>query len=196
MVGWRARLYDSVLVDLGVDMVDTWGARVDSGATDPQYCTLNGVAKVAPEGAKPYLVANEHVCARLAGIIDLPVPPGVIVEASAGQFGYVALRFGNANERPPPVIPTDLTNNHPEIAAGILTLDCWLANGDRHHENMAYVPEIWPPMAFDHSHAFFGDPGDPSRLADPGLTVGLGVLAEHVHDPDRAGRTCGAHRFP
>lgn len=131
-------------MDLGVFTVDTWGARVGAGATDPQYCTLNGVAKVAPAGVRPYLVANEQICARLASIINLPVPPGVIVESTSGQVGYVALRFGNANERPPRLIPTDLVNDCPEIAAGILTFDCWVANGDRHAENLAYSPNIWP----------------------------------------------------
>ncbi|MCW3027161.1 MAG: hypothetical protein JWN81_372 [Solirubrobacterales bacterium] len=169
-------------MELGVYTVDTWGARVGTGATDPQYCTLNGVAKVAPAGAKAYLVANEHICARLASIINLPVPPGVIVEAASGEFGYVVLRFGNANERPPRLIPTDLTTDHPGIAAGILAFDCWIANGDRHEENVAYSPGIWPPMAFDHSHAFFGDPGDPGRLADHSMLAAVGMLSQHITD--------------
>lgn len=171
-------------MELGIYTVDTWGARVGAGATDPQYCTLNGVAKVSPAGAKPYLVANEHVCARLASIINLPVPPGVIVEAASGGMGYVVLRFGNANERPPRLIPTDLTNDYPDIAAGILAFDCWVANGDRHAENLAYSPGIWPPMAFDHSHAFFGDPGNPARLMDHTLIAQVGILAQHMTDAD------------
>jgi hypothetical protein len=170
-------------VDLGIYTVDTWGARVGTGVTDPQYCTLNGVAKVAPAGAKPYLVANEHICARLASIVNLPVPPGVIVQAASGDVGYVVLRFGNANERPPRLIPTNLTTDHPEIAAGVLVFDCWVANGDRHEENIAYSPGIWPPMAFDHSHAFFGDPGDPTRLADHAFVASVGMLAQHMTDP-------------
>ncbi len=170
-------------MDLGIYTVDTWGARVGTGATDPQYCTLNGVAKVAPAGTTPYLVANEHVCARLASIINLPVPPGVIVEASSGDVGYVVLRFGNADERPPPLIPTDLTTDHPDIAAGVLAFDCWVANGDRHEENIAYSRGIWPPMAFDHSHAFFGAPGDPIRLADHAFAAPVGMLAQHMTDP-------------
>lgn len=169
-------------MDFGIYTVDTWGARVGAGATDPQYCTLNGVAKVAPAGGRPYLVANEHVCSRLASMINLPVPPGVIVEASSGDVGYVVLRFGNANERPPRLIPTDLTNDHPAIAAGILAFDCWVANGDRHTENVAYSPGIWPPMAFDHSHAFFGDPGNLGRLADHALLAPVGVLAQYISD--------------
>lgn len=170
-------------MDLGVYTVDTWGARVGAGATDPQYCTLNGVAKVAPAGTRPYLVANEHVCARLASIVNLPVPPGVIVESVSGQIGYVALRFGNANERPPRLVSTDLVNDCPEIAAGILAFDCWIANGDRHAENLAYSPNIWPPMAFDHSHAFFGNPGNPGRLTDHAFVAAAGVLAQYMTDP-------------
>jgi hypothetical protein len=37
-------------LDFGVYTVDTWAARVGAGATDPQYCTLNGVAKIVSVG--------------------------------------------------------------------------------------------------------------------------------------------------
>lgn len=164
--------------------VDTWGPPVGAGATAPRYCTLNGVAKVLPAGSPPYMVANEYICARVGSLIGLPVPPGVIVQTPSHQLGYVALRFGSAGERPPRVIPNELVTDHPELAAGILTLDCWVANDDRHEENIAYSRgAAWPVAVFDHSHAFFGAPGDPARLHNFARDFRPGVLGQHVTEP-------------
>jgi hypothetical protein len=172
-------------VDLGLYTVDTWGARVGAGATAPQYCTLNGVAKVVPAGELPFMAANEYICATLAGIIGLPVPPGVIVQSVSGEVGYVALRFGNASERPPPVIADHVAADEPDLCAGTLTFDCWIANDDRHQENLAYARGTWPFMVFDHSHAFFGEPGDPTRLHDVGRGFLPRLLAAHLPEATR-----------
>ena len=130
-----------------------WGDPVGAGATAPQYVTLDGVAKKN----KGYIVANELICARLGLVLGLPVPPGVIVPTEDGSgLAYVSLRFGRAGERPPPIIPADFVADHPELAGHIVAFDCWIANTDRHNQNLAYSRGLIAPVVFDHSHAFLG----------------------------------------
>jgi hypothetical protein len=44
----------------------------------------------------------------------------------------------------------------PELAAEILIFDLWVANGDRHRGNLAYLPAERRLDVFDHSHALLG----------------------------------------
>lgn len=135
--------------------VDAWGEAVGDGATRSHYCTLGAVAKVS--GPESELAApNEFICGRLALLIGLPVPPGVLVTTDAGGAAYVALRFGRKGERPPPVIPADLVADEPSLSAGIVAFDYWVANQDRHAGNLAYEREGVPPAAFDHERALLG----------------------------------------
>jgi hypothetical protein len=64
---------------------------------------------------------------------------------------------------PPPVIPADFVKDHPNIAAGVIAFDCWVANYDRHDENLAYSNRLLPPTVFDHDLALMGNQG-PERL--------------------------------
>jgi hypothetical protein len=144
-----------VAADAGFFEVDVWGAPVGAGVAGARYCTLSGVAKLnGPAGS--YVVANEFICGRIGLALGLPVPPGVIVDASNGEPAYVVLRFGKKSERPPPVIPADLVEDFPRVAAGIVVFDSLILNGDRHQENVAYSRAGLPVNVFDHSHALLG----------------------------------------
>ena len=136
--------------------VVTWGDGV-RGEDDPdtRYCTMAGVAKVNTDDAV-YAVANEFICGRLGTIIGLPIPPGAIVRTLDDGFGYVSLRFGDLDERPPPVNPNDLARDYPEVAAGVIVFDVWTRHQDRHDENLAYSSQGISPMVFDHDRALFG----------------------------------------
>ncbi len=150
-------------MDFGFYVVDTWGDKLGGGtAADPQYCTLEGIAKLnstADAGDQaPYAVTNEFICGRLALIIGLPVPPGVIVTADDDKLAYVSLRFGPKGELPPPANIPHLVEDHPSIAAGVVAFDCWIGNQDRHDRNIAYQrgSAEHSVTVFDHSHALLG----------------------------------------
>lgn len=144
-------------MEFGFYEVDAWGEQLP-GASAPQRCTLSGVAKRNSDGA-PYAVPNEFICGRLALLIGLPIPPGVVVTTDNGKLAYIALQFGPRGERPPPVNVQQLVEDNPHTAAGVIAFDCWVGNPDRHQENIAYVrgePKI-PLTIFDHSHALLGN---------------------------------------
>src|SRR5258707_6897182 len=140
----------------GIFEIDAWGDSLGAGATAPRYCTLGGVAKLNPVGGSAYIVAAEYICARLALLIGLPVPPGIAIRTKDGQMGYISLRFGPKGERPPPVIAEHLVEDRPELAAALVAFDGWVANDDRHDQNIAYIRGKLPLVVYDHSHALVG----------------------------------------
>lgn len=143
--------------------LDSWGEPVGAGASGARYCTLQGVAKINSQDAR-YTVANEFVCSRLAGLIGLPCPPGVMARSDDGELAYVSLKFGEKGESPPPVIPSEVAHDNPSAAAGVVAFDCWVLNGDRHKRNLAYVRGSIPLTVFDHSHSLYGPNEGVGRL--------------------------------
>jgi hypothetical protein len=143
-------------VSYGFYEVDLWGDPIGMGGNDARFCTLTGVAKVAsPE--QRYVVPNEFICGRLALMLNLPVPPGVVVRTDDQDLAYIALRFGPKGELPPPAIPQHLVEDNPSVAAGVVAFDCWVANADRHTSNLAYSRTSSAGLTiFDHGHALLG----------------------------------------
>jgi len=136
----------------------TFGPDVDAGDSAPRYCTLGGVAKMnAPE--RPFLVVNEYVCAELGRLMGLPTVPGVVVSGRKGETGFVSLRFGPKDERPPPALLGEFANREPALATGVVVFDCWIANQDRHDENMAYTKRNRSLHLYDHDRALLGTRG-------------------------------------
>ncbi len=175
------------MIQAGFYEVDTWGDRVGAGATDPRYCTMGGVAKLNSEQL-PFTVANEFICGRLGLVLGLPVTPGVVARTDDDRLAYIALRFGHKGERPPPVIASDVVADNPRESAGVIAFDTWVANPDRHAENLAYVRDLAPLTMFDHSHALFGynAQGAAERLqSQRNQPLVEGCLCEHV--------TAGSH---
>lgn len=182
-------------MDSGVFSVDVWGDRVGMGATDPRYCSLGGVAKENP-AASPFTVANEYICGRLALMLGLPVPPGVIVKTDDDAVAYVALRFGKRGEAPPPASVDELLEDDPALAAGIVAFDCWIGNSDRHRHNFAYARGLIPAMIFDHSHALLGAGAATDHLEaqkDAPVVAGdlVGVVTDGAAIEEWAGRIGG-----
>lgn len=85
----------------GVYVVDAWGDPVGVGSNGARWCTIGAIAKTNAAG-RPFLVANEFICNRLAMMLGLPTPPGVIARSDNGEACFVALRFGRHSEVPPP----------------------------------------------------------------------------------------------
>lgn len=150
-----------------------WGDWVDDGDSAPRYCTLGGVAKInGPD--RPYLAINEYVCAELGRVVGLPTVPGVVVNDGALQ-GFVSLRFGPKGEQPPPAIPSEFAQAEPDLAAGVVAFDCWIANPDRHSGNFAYSRSTSATHLFDHDMALLGRRGA-SKL---GELSGAHLLQRH-----------------
>lgn len=166
-------------VDAVVYSVDFWGEAVGEGATEAHYCTVGAIGKRNTADA-PFIIANEYICGRIALMLPLPVPPGAIMRTDDGGIAYLALRFGQKDEKSPPVIWDDLFADEEKIAAGVAAFDCWIANTDRHAKNIAYVRDTMPVVAFDHSHALLGPNEGPARLHDPAKDFGASELAQKV----------------
>ena len=163
-------------------VVDVWGEPVGAGATAPQYCSLGGVCKRNTE-QQPYVIANELICGRLGLMIGVPVPPGAIVRGeNEGELAHVCLRFGQKGERPPPAALDELVEDCPSEAAGVVAFDCWIANDDRHPENIAFVRGTLPVVAYDHSHALLGPTEGPGRLADHDRTLAGSQIGSYITD--------------
>jgi hypothetical protein len=56
------------------------------------------------------------------------------------------------------VIAQHLVEDLPQLAAGIVAFDFWIANGDRHEKNLSYSrnPPL-PLFVFDHERALLGE---------------------------------------
>jgi hypothetical protein len=134
--------------------VITWGESV-SGRSDPHFCTISGIGKRV-SGLSPYAAQNEYIAGRLALCVGLPVPPGVLSRYRDGSPAYISLQFGDHTEILPPVIPGELVSRRPDVAAGIVAFDCWVANEDRHESNIWYSEEYPTPMVFDFDDALLG----------------------------------------
>jgi hypothetical protein len=142
---------------ISIYAVDSWRTPVGSGKNGARYCTIEGVAKMnTPD--HPFCVANEFIAGRLAMLLGLPVPPGIIVEGPEKTAGYVALRF--LRGKPPPACLDELVEDHPRLAAGIVAFDCWIHNPDRHAQNLAYSRGDVPVICFDHDRALAGKTTD------------------------------------
>ncbi|GAA2185037.1 hypothetical protein GCM10009785_35200 [Brooklawnia cerclae] len=122
---------------------------------------------------RPYGVVNDFIASRLGLAIGAPVPPGELVAIGYGAtYGYVSVGFGENGQNPPPADLDALVGDRLWEATGIVALDHWVFNGDRHDDNLGYLPTLGV-AAFDHDCALIGPkPPDP-----------LKSLEDHRHKP-------------
>lgn len=164
--------------------IDAWGVPVGDGLSGAIYCTISGVAKRnSPDS--PYAVPNEYICGRLGYTLGLPVPPGVVVQTDEHQLAYVSLKFGANAERPPSIIPPEFVSDNARLAAGVVAFDTWIANLDRHEDNLTYSRFGTSPVVFDHDRALFGAEPEGAvdrltRFLDEGLAGSC--ISQHLPD--------------
>jgi hypothetical protein len=117
-----------------------------------------GVAGIAknPQNV-PNVVANELICASFGRVLLLPIPPGFIIDHNGPC--YVSLNFNLAGQDLPPADAVALLAQHPRLCTGIILFDVWMLNSDRHTQNLAFDKSTNKCQIFDHSHAFFQNPG-------------------------------------
>lgn len=88
------------------------------------------------------------------------MPAGVLSQDSEKKLHYLSLNVGQEGRELPPIIPPDFCEEEPWWAAGIAVFDVWIANADRHRENLSRDTtfDSEPPRVsvFDHGHALFG----------------------------------------
>lgn len=176
--------------DYGMYVVDALHAPVGSGVTGARFCSIAGVVKTNTTD-RPFLVANEFICNRLAMMLGLPAPPGVITRTDDGQPLFVVLRFGRRGEMFPPVKPKDVVADRPRDAAGVVAFDVWVANSDRNTGNLLYVRSAVPLAMIDHGNALFGaHESGASRLDErrDKPCISSGCLHEHLRTLDDLAR--------
>jgi hypothetical protein len=134
-----------------------WKNPVAHGVSDTWFVELQGFAKTtSPE--VPYCVPNEYVAGRIGGLLGLPIPPGGVIQPQSEEqgAGWVTLNFSPKNEPLPPIDPLTVVAAVPDLAAGVVIFDLFIANTDRHAGNLAFLPSQKRLDVFDHSHALMG----------------------------------------
>jgi hypothetical protein len=135
-----------------------WGGPVGQGATGSVYVGMSAVAKRAT-AATPHIVANELVCNIIARMLLLPCPPGALLEKN-GDVYFCSLDFNTAGQALPPITPSRVVGDLPDLSWGITLFDALIMNGDRHPRNISYNTHTKEVTIFDHSHAFMKPSGD------------------------------------
>jgi hypothetical protein len=112
--------------------------------------------KVPPD-AHSALVALEYICAELARLIRLPVPPSFVAELPQKDpvTVFATLGFNLSGSAPAPVAAETVAAEEPDICTGVVLFDAWVVNSDRHVGNLSFKADRPPHRVnvFDHSHA-------------------------------------------
>lgn len=129
------------------------GALVDGSSGGVLMARLAAYVRPFDEDS-PYCVVNDYVATAVGMAMGVPVPPGTLVKLGS-EWGFLSLGFGERGKRPPPADFEELADERPWEASGVIVLDQWIANADRHDGNLAYLSALGM-AAFDHDQALFG----------------------------------------
>jgi hypothetical protein len=127
-------------------------------ASDVWVASADVYAKRANPTPPPYDIVNEYVCGELAKLIRLPVPPSFIgTRMRDSQLYFCSPSFNLSGENSAPVDCSLVASREPSIVSGVLLFDIWVANTDRHNENLSFRRQGVGARVdiFDHSHALF-----------------------------------------
>jgi hypothetical protein len=104
-------------------------------------------------------VANEWVAGHLANFLRLPVPPFALFRATGHpRKMFASLRFGERDTPPNDCRPLQCIAADRRLCTGIIVFDIFIANGDRHRENIKVDDPIHPQefSLIDHERALLG----------------------------------------
>lgn len=102
---------------------------------------------------RPYEIANEFICNRLAIALSLSCPLGDIGKLSDDELAWISFAATqNGDTTAPPDIVAEVAVKHPDFAAGVLVFDEWVMNPDRTDENIVWFPGM-TPYVIDHGEA-------------------------------------------
>lgn len=116
------------------------GDDIPYGTKNVFWGTAQIHAKI-PEPDQPLMIANEFIGARLAIAIGLPGLPGEVAHYQNEKV-WVTPQISEDSALTPPPMSEELNSKFPYIAAGIKVFDIWVANQDRHNENILFSPKI------------------------------------------------------
>ncbi|MFD8689928.1 hypothetical protein [Streptomyces sp. NPDC059651] len=157
------------------------GALVDGSSGGVVMARLAAYARPVDEGS-PYCVVNDYVATAMGMAMGASVPPGTLVKLGS-EWGFLSLGFGERGKRPPPADFEEVALERPWEATGVVVLDQWIANSDRHDGNLAYMSSLGV-AAFDHDQALFGacppDKGEESLRQTINRRVSGHELAPHL----------------
>ena len=119
---------------------------------------MSAVAKKAT-AAQPHIVGNELACSIIARMLLLPCPPGALLQNN-GDVYFCSLDFNTAGQALPPITPSTVVGELPELSWGITLFDVLVMNDDRHNQNISCNTVTKEVTIFDHSHAFMKPSGD------------------------------------
>lgn len=129
------------------------GALVEGSSGGVLLARLAAYARPANPDS-PYCVVNDYVATAVGMAMGAPVPPGTLVKLGS-EWGFLSLGFGEHGKRPHAAEFDELAVERPWEATGVVVLDQWIANSDRHDGNLAYMSALGV-AAFDHDQALFG----------------------------------------
>ena len=136
-----------------------WSAEWDKDEDiEKRYVGITTIAK--RDRQSPYGVFNELVCMRLAQLIGLPVPIGMTLERDGNVYFASCHLLAAGGEMPKADLQRFVTDR-PADACGITVFDAWIANADRHDENMwyDYYSDGGQFVLFDHGRALLNGSG-------------------------------------
>lgn len=133
--------------------VDHLGALVEGSSGGVLLARLAAFARPVIAGS-PYCIVNDYVSSALGMAMGVPVPPCTLIKLGQ-EWGFISIGFGEHGTPPPPADLEALGAERPWEASGIIVLDQWISNSDRHDGNVAYLPTLGV-AAFDHDQALFG----------------------------------------
>lgn len=144
------------------------GNPLKISATQVQVVSVPCYGKPVDDPASPYGIANEIIAVELAKAIRVQAPFYGLARDHADKIYFCTFDFNAAPDRQmPDIIPAIAMADHPLPCAGIVALDVWIGNCDRHVRNAKYTKETGP-VAFDHERALLGaiPNGGMKRLTD------------------------------
>ncbi len=160
---------------------ESWSADLDPDhPNEKRYVGITARAKRDRES--PYEVFNELVAMRLGHLIGLPIPAGIVVERN-GNFFFASCDVSTVDGELPAADVPRLCRDRSDDACGIMVFDAWIANTDRHDENIWYDYYGDVVVAFDHGRGLLGTSGRPhmnSNKVRLGIRLDEVCLADHI----------------
>jgi hypothetical protein len=135
-----------------------WGREVDPDSDIEQR--LVGITAYAKRDRhNPYEVFNELVAMQLGRLIGLSVPPGMVVEKE-GSLYFASMHILETGGSLPDCDFARFCREMRREACGTMVFDAWIANNDRHDENMWFNYYDSEYFLIDHGQSLLGNGGE------------------------------------
>ena len=147
---------------------------------EKRYVGITAVAKRDKEST--FEVFNELVAMRLGQLIGLPIPVGMVLNKD-NTFYFASCHILAAGGELPKADLERFAKEKPIEACGVLVFDAWIANTDRHDENLWYDYYADRYFLIDHGRALLDGSGLThlrSRADDLALRTDPPCLAPHI----------------